>query len=157
MDITNCTKDDLDAIRQDISEFWGSDRNLQLHHPTFVYEFGNTAFVIRQEGRVVAYLLGFLSQTEPTGYIHMVAVRKPYRREGLGRRLYEHFTACVRDKGCTMLKAFTQVNNAASITFHKAMGFELQGIPNVDNIPVVRDYSGKGQDRVVFRKNIETI
>lgn len=154
VNISDCTKDDLGAIRSDILEFWESDRTLQLHHPMFVHEFGNTAFVVRKGTQVVAYLLGFISQTEPAGYIHLVAVRKGYRGQELARRLYERFTDCVRGKGCTMLKAITSPENAGSIAFHKSIGFELHGSPNSDNIPVVKDYSGKGQDRVVFRKMI---
>ena len=125
-----------------------------LHHPMFVHEFGNSAFVIKENGRVIGYLFGFISQTEPTGYVHAIGVRITHQRQGLGRRLYEHFMEFARSKGCKELKALTSPGNSNSIAFHKAIGMELQGEPNEEGIPVVKDYSGPGVDRVVFRKNI---
>ena len=47
MDVTTCTKADYDQIVTHIQEFWGSDRTLNLHHPMFVYEFGNSAYIIK--------------------------------------------------------------------------------------------------------------
>jgi hypothetical protein len=49
MDITSCTKADYDQIVTHIQEFWGGDRTLNFHHPMFVYEFGNSAYIIKDE------------------------------------------------------------------------------------------------------------
>jgi GNAT superfamily N-acetyltransferase len=152
MNIRSCTHEDLARIREEITQFWGSDRTLHLHHPMFVREFGDTAFVACDAEQVIGYLFGFLSQTEPTGYVHLVAVRESYKGQGVGRRLYYHFSDIAKRRGCTTMKAITTPTNSASIAFHKALGFELDGLPNVDGIPVVQDYAGKGNDTVVFRK-----
>jgi GNAT superfamily N-acetyltransferase len=45
---------------------------------------------------MIAYLFGFWSQTEPTGYIHLVAVRRSHRGHGIGRWLYERFEELAR-------------------------------------------------------------
>jgi GNAT superfamily N-acetyltransferase len=92
MNIMRCTKNDYDQIVSDLPEFWGHDRNRALHHPIFVNEFGDSAYVIRDQEKVVAYLLSFIAQTEPVGYIHLVAVRRSHRRFGLAQQLYDHFT-----------------------------------------------------------------
>lgn len=154
MDIVRCTWADYDQIRRDITDFWENDRALALHHPIFLYEFGNSAFVIRDGETVAAYLLGFISQTEPIGYVQFLAVRPAYRGRGLATRLYEHFTEFARARGCTGLKAFTRPVNAGSIAFHRSIGMELQGEPDENGILVVRDYAGPGEHRVVFRKTI---
>lgn len=154
MEISLCTKADFDQIRQDNVEFWGSDRALSLHHPIFLYEFGNSAFVIKDGDIVAAYLLGFISQTEPVGYVQFLAVRPAYRGRGLATRLYTHFTEFARSRGCNGLKAFTRPFNTASIAFHKSLGMELLGEPDENGIPVLRDYAGPGEHRVVFRKEI---
>ncbi len=152
MRISRCTKSDYDQIISHIEEFWGSDRTLGLHHSIFIYEFGNTAFAIRDGTEVAAYLWGFLSQVQPTAYVQLLAVRAPYRRQGLARRLYHHFLDYAEAHACTRCKAITTPTNKESIAFHRALGFELTGKPNRDGIPVVKDYSGPGQDRVVFQK-----
>jgi GNAT superfamily N-acetyltransferase len=90
--IAHCTMSDFSQIIEDICDFWGSDRTLSLHHPYLVHEFGNTAFVLKHEGIVIAYLFGFFSQTAHTGYVHLIAVREKYQKQGLGKLLYDKFT-----------------------------------------------------------------
>jgi hypothetical protein len=79
-EISMCTHEDYNQILDELQEFWGARDTRHLHHPFLVHEFGNSAFVIRNGAQVVAYLFGFLSQTEPVGYVHTVAVRTPARR-----------------------------------------------------------------------------
>ena len=157
MEISNCTKQDFDQILTEFNEFWDSDRTLALHHPTLINEFGNSAFVIREGQKVVAYLFGFLSQTSPIGYIQLLSVRQGYRKQGLARRLYDHFTGFALVHGCTKLKAITSPVNTLSIAFHKSIGMMPTGKDNIDGIPVIKDYSGPGKDRVVFIKDISQI
>ena len=154
MEIRHCTKTDYDQIVAQVEDFWGSDCTLGLHHPMFVYEFGNSAYVIKDGDCVAAYLFGFLSQTEPTAYVHLVGVRTAYRRRGLARRLYAHFVAFAQSQGCTELKAITTPDNKESLAFHRAWGMELTGKPNREGIPVVENYAGPGQERVVLRRKL---
>lgn len=120
-----------------------------------LYELGDTAFVIRDNNRVAAYLFGFFASTGPVAYVHLVAVREGYRQTGLAARLYHHFAAAALKAGKTRLKAITTPDNQGSIRFHtRTMGMSMNGSPNADGIPVVRDYSGPGADRVVFTKDL---
>lgn len=154
MQIESCTKSDFDHILTNIVDFWGSDRTLSLHHPMFINQFGNTAFVIRDNGVVIAYLFGFFSQTDPSGYVHLIGVRQNFQGKGLGRALYDHFTTIAKAKGCNKMKAMTTPGNSASIAFHKKIGMKLCGEKNEKRVEVVKDYSGPGLDRVVFEKEI---
>lgn len=154
MTITTCTLDDFNQIFTDIADFWGHDRTLYLHHPMYVREFGNTAYVIKDGETVAAYLFGFLSQTRPAAYVKFVAVRPAYRRRGLARSLYDHFIAYAETQGCTEIRAITTPINADSIAFHRALGMELLGEPNEHGIPVIPDYAGPGRPRVLFRRPI---
>jgi GNAT superfamily N-acetyltransferase len=155
VEISNCTIQDYDQIHAALPEFWDGRDTRHLHHSFLIHEFGDTAFVIRDGGRVVAYLFGFLSQARRVGYVHAIAVRASARRRRLAQQLYGHFVACARRCGCTHVKAMTTPSNAGSIAFHKSIGMQLLGEPNEDGIPVVPDYSGRGQSRVVFWKSIE--
>jgi len=152
VEITRCTKHDYDQIVSELSDFWGHSENRALHHPMFLNEFGDCAYVIRDQERVVAYLFGFIAHTASVGYIHLVAVRSSHRHLGLARRLYDHFTRVAVARGCRQLRAITNPKNAGSIRFHRSVGFDLEGMPNAEGIPVVVDYAGPGLDRVVFRK-----
>jgi GNAT superfamily N-acetyltransferase len=154
MELLNCTKDDFDQIITNFIDFWSSDRTFCLHHPTIINEFENTAFVLKEGNIICAYLFGFYSQTQPIAYAHLIAVRKNYRKLGLGRKLYDHFIKCARDKHCLKVKAITRPTNLESIAFHKKIGMKLTGNGIIDGIPVVYDYAGPGEHRVVFMKNI---
>ncbi|MGA2159016.1 MAG: GNAT family N-acetyltransferase [Dehalococcoidia bacterium] len=154
MEITICTKEDFDSILTQFNKFWDHDRTLALHHPTLIYEFGNSAFVIKEGDKVVAYLFGFLSQTHPVGYVHLLAVREGYRRRGLANKLYNYFMEYAAANGCKQLKAITSPLNSLSIAFHKSIGMMPMGSATGDEVPVLHDYSGPGKDRVVFMKDI---
>src|SRR5262245_26801932 len=153
-EISLCTRQDYEQVIAAMNEFWDGRDMRDLHHPFLLHEFGNSAYVIRRDGKVLAYLLGFISQTGPVGYVHGIAVRASARRQGHAQRLYDHFVQFARTRGCTHVKAITVPTNAGSIAFHRSLGMELRGEPNADGIPVVADYSGPGQARVVFWKAI---
>jgi L-amino acid N-acyltransferase YncA len=154
MKIENCTIEDFQQIYKDITDFWGSDRTLHLHHPFLIYEMGDTAFVIKEDHKVIAYLFGFFSQKEKTAYTHLIGVREKYQRNGLGYILYGHFIEIAKNKGYKKIKAITTPANEKSINFHKKIGMELLGEPNKDGINVIKNYSGPGLDRVVFEMNL---
>jgi GNAT superfamily N-acetyltransferase len=154
MEIQLCSFGDFHEIVNDLPDFWGSDHTMYFHHPMFYYEFGNTAFVIKEENKVIAYMFGFLSQTSNTGYVHLLAVRKKWQRNGLGNVLYNHFIAYAKAHECKKLKAITNPGNYPSISFHKKLGMKLIGMKNEEGIEIIEDYSGNGQDRVVFEKEI---
>lgn len=78
MTVEKLTKADFDFILEHIVEFWGSERTLALHHPMFLHESGPTAYVIRDGDKVLAYCLGFFSQTEPAAYVHLVGVHSQH-------------------------------------------------------------------------------
>ncbi|HEY93472.1 MAG TPA: GNAT family N-acetyltransferase [Dehalococcoidia bacterium] len=157
MKITQCTKADYDQIITDMADFWNSshvDNLRKQHNPIYFYEFGNTAFVVKEGETVIGYLFVFYSQTSPTAYVKFVGVRASHRKRGVGSALYEHFTSIAKGKGCSELKAITSPNNNLSIAFHRSLGMELLGEPDKDGIPVVGDYAGLGNDKMVFRKDI---
>lgn len=154
MELVDCSKTDFDQIITNITEFWGSDRTLHLHHPILIHEFGNTAFAIKDGDTVCAYLFGFYSQLEPVAYVHLLAVRSNYRRRGLARKLSEHFIECAKKKHCLSIKAITKPTNLDSIRFHQSMGMRPIGNETIHDVNVVLDYSGPGEHRVVFMKDI---
>jgi len=152
--ITLCTKADFDQVLTDFVDFWGDERTKSLHNPVYLYEFGNTAYVAKEGDKVVGYLFGLFSQTAPVAYVKFIGVRRSYQKRGIGRCLYEHFVQYAKTKGCQELKAITSPPNKVSIAFHRGIGMELQGEPNEEGIPIVKDYGGTGKDFVVFSKKI---
>ena len=156
MNIEQCTMLEYNEIVRDIVDFWGSDRTLHVHHPYLIHEFGNTAFIIKEQGQVIAYLFGFYSQTESLAYVHLLGVREKHQRRGLGQLLYDNFIQIARSRGIAKIKAITGASNTKSIAFHtKRIGMTLLGEPNEEGVNVVKDYSGENRYTVVFEKRID--
>lgn len=155
-EINVMSKEDFYSIKKDLKIFWGERYKIfvPLHHPIFFYSFGNTAFVIKDESDICAYLLGFYSQKEPKAYVHMVCVKKKYQHKGYALSLYKHFIGLAKKNGCTSISAITTPQNIDSIRFHKKLGMNLLGDTSKNGIPIVKDYAGVGEDRIVFEMDI---
>ncbi len=153
--IHRITKVEYDIILPQIDDWWGGPAR-HLFHPIFVYHFSDTSLIALEGNTAVGVLFGFMSQTEPgLAYIHAVVTDPSKRCVSLGRRLYESFFDVVRGRGCFKAQAIVLPNNAVSLGFHKALGFEaIEGSVYKDNILVVENYAGPGIDRVVSTRLI---
>lgn len=114
----------------------------------FFIHFEGTSFVAEgEDGDLLGFVCGFLSQTEDDeAYIHFVGVDPEQRGEGMGRALYERFFEEVRTSGRTLVRCVTSPVNQRSVAFHESLGFEVER--------VVPDYDGPGEDRVLLVKRL---
>ncbi|MCX8129745.1 MAG: GNAT family N-acetyltransferase [Clostridia bacterium] len=160
MKISTCTKEDFDEIIENFELYWGNEKNERLqkirtlHHPMMLYELGDNAYVVKDDNKVIAYLFGIISRKEPLAYVHMIATHRDYKRKGYARQLYEHFIEAAKQDGCKYIKAITSIGNEESRRFHTGIGMRLIGETNTQGIPVVSNYAGPGEDRVVIMKSI---
>lgn len=136
------TKVDYDEIVREIDRWWGGPTTA-LAHPMFFYELGDLARVVEDDGEVVGFLFGFLCPDGRTGYVHLIGIHPDYRRRGVARMLYTAFEEDCRRAGYRRLKAITTLGNEASVSFHRALGWEAAEI---------EDYAGPGRMRIVFTK-----
>jgi ribosomal protein S18 acetylase RimI-like enzyme len=144
--VDRATDLDFQEIVRDIVDFWGSDRTLGMHNAMYVHELADSSYVIKEGGKVIAYLFGVVAETRKVAYVALVGVRHSHRRQGLGERLYELFQEYARARGCTKFTAVTDPSNANSIAFHTGkIGMRSS---------IVKDYGGPGEDRAVFEKTI---
>ena len=76
-----------------IDEWWGGPTASSYLPHVFFSHLASTSFVVEaQDGVLVGFLLGFLSQVRPDeACAHMIGVHPGFRRLGFGRRLYERF------------------------------------------------------------------
>jgi ribosomal protein S18 acetylase RimI-like enzyme len=136
---------------------WWDGRPVRGLLPRLFFEhFNDTSFVLERDSQLLAFLVGFKSQSRPTiAYIHFAGVRPDQRGGGLGRRLYQHFIAAMQSRGCETFKCITSPVNSGSIEFHRKMGFDIDpGTGEVAGIPVTLNHSGQGQHRVQFTKTL---
>lgn len=147
---------DLEPVKAAMDRWWGGRDVSHLALPLFFRHFSDTSFVLDDGEEVVGFLVGFVSQARPEeGYIHLVGVHPGRRQRGLARWLYGAFFEAVRQRGCTVVRCATTPGNGASISFHRHLGFEVEGESGSGGIPVFRDYHGPGEDRVLFIRSLE--
>jgi GNAT superfamily N-acetyltransferase len=155
MNIRHLDEADYDPIIAVIDDWWGSRKISHLLPRIFFIHFSSTSFAIEEEGTVLGFLAGFVSQTYPDqGYIHFVAVHPDHRRGGLGRQLYSTFLEKVRRIGCTTVRSITSPLNAESIAFHMRMDFEVERVTGEwQGVPCTVNYELNGEPRVLFVKS----
>jgi GNAT superfamily N-acetyltransferase len=154
--IRNAVPDDHAQVIRVLDGWWGGRRMRDMLPRLFFVHFAETTFVAEGDGRLVAFLAGFLSQTDPrTAYIHFVGVAPEERRTGVARALYVRFFEVARAGGRSVVRCVTSPVNEGSIAFHRRMGFRLvPGDVDRDGVPIHRDYDGPGEDRVVFERGL---
>ena len=150
--------EDYERVTAVVDEWWGGRPMRSLLPRLFFQHFNPTSFAIDGASELHAFLIGFVSQSDPAvGYIHFVGVNPSSRGLGLARQLYEHFFQVVRELGCTEVQCVTSPVNTGSIRFHRRMGFSLlPGSGEVGGIPVAFDYDGEGQHRVQFQRALHS-
>jgi ribosomal protein S18 acetylase RimI-like enzyme len=130
-----------------VNVWWGGRDMAPMLPKLFFLHFEGTSFVAEDGEDLVGFLIGFLSQTvDDEAYIHFVGVSPEHRGEGLGRALYERFFDEVRAQGRSSVRCVTSPVNRESVSFHEALGFEVDR--------VVPDYDGPGEDRILLVKRL---
>ncbi|MDP9739108.1 UNVERIFIED_ORG: ribosomal protein S18 acetylase RimI-like enzyme [Bacillus sp. B2I3] len=85
----------------------------------------------------------------------MVGVHPEYRKNDIGRQLYNQFFHVVYQNGRNVVRCVTSPVNKSSIAYHTKMGFEMEeGDTFIDGVSVHSDYDGHNQDRVLFVKQL---
>ncbi|EIV92078.1 GNAT family N-acetyltransferase [Frankia sp. QA3] len=135
----------------------GSLRRLLLLPRLFFQHFTASSYLVEHEdGRLAAFLIGFLSQSHPeVAYIHVVGVDPSLRRRGVGAGLYHRFFQLAATRGCSRVQCITSPGNAASTAFHTGIGFQIEpGDLVINGVAVQRDHEGPGLHRVAFTRTL---
>lgn len=152
--IRHARPSDYEPIIAVVDEWWDGRPMASMLPKLFFVHFQPTSFVAEQNGKIVGFVTGFVSQTFPDeAYIHFVGVHPKFRKGGLARALYDRFFAAVRHFNCRAVRCVTSPVNKDSISFHRRMGFSIEASETIiDGISVIQGYDGKGEDRVMFYK-----
>lgn len=154
--IRNVEMRDYERVMAVIDQWWGG-RILNTHLSRVIFgHFRPTSFVAECDDELVAFLLGFLSQTYPgEAYVHLVGVRPDARRLGLATTLYKRFFVAAHNQFCSTVRAATSPTNSASIAFHAALGFRVEpGDEEVGGVSVRSNHPALGESRVSFVRPI---
>ena len=124
-----------------VDEWWGGRAMAAMLPKLFFVHFADTSFAVDEDGLLLGFLCGFLSQTfADEAYVHFVGVDPAARGRGIARALYERFFEAVAPR--PLVRAVTSPVNEASVAFHRAIGFEVDRVDE--------SYDGRGEPRVLL-------
>lgn len=158
------TSDDHARVQAVLASWWGdlggpagAQQRALLVPRLFLQHFNDTSAIVEDgDGRLVAFLIGFLSQAQPdVAYVHFVGVDPKVQGSGLGGWLYRWFFAVAAARGAREVRCITSPENVVSHAFHTRMNFRTEpGDRDADGVPVQSDYDGPGLDRVSFVRSL---
>ncbi|MDX8046251.1 GNAT family N-acetyltransferase [Gracilibacillus sp. S3-1-1] len=157
MEIRNVESSDYYVISPLINEWWGGRQMSDMLPKLFFDHFNNTSFVAEQEGEIIGFLIGFMSQSQQeVAYIHFVGVNPKQRKKQIGKQLYNEFFTVAKKNNRNVVRAVTSPVNKVSIAYHTKMGFQIEkGNKEDDGVSVFSNYDGSNQDRVLFFKKVD--
>jgi ribosomal protein S18 acetylase RimI-like enzyme len=153
------TEGDYPAISRILDDWWGGRKIDVLLPRLWLQHFTGTSWLAETEdGRLAGFLIGFLSPDHAdVAYCHLIATSPNLRGRGLGRALYERFFADARAAGRTRVTAITWPANRLSLAFHQALGFEVQGGADSQNLygtPSQAGYDFEREDQAILVRAI---
>ena len=150
---------DHDTIICALQDWWGGRDLTAMLPKLFLNHFNETSFVAENDGRMIGFLIGFLSPSlklKDEAYVHFMGVHPDFRKKGIGKKLYDRFFEICRAHGRTIVRACTSPVNKSSVKFHERIGFQLEaGDDEIEGLPVTRDYNRPGDHKVRFTKIIK--
>ncbi len=148
---------DYNSVIAILDEWWGGRQMSAMLPKLFFTHFCNTSFVVDLDSKIIGFLIGFLSQSNPEeAYIHFVGVHPDFRKQGIGSILYREFFRVAQKSDRTQVKCVTSPLNQSSIAYHLRMGFEAEPSETEENgLPYHLDYDGAGEHRVLFVKHLQ--
>ncbi|HPQ45421.1 MAG TPA: GNAT family N-acetyltransferase [Syntrophales bacterium] len=154
--IRNARPSDHEKVIAVMPAWWGGRDLTSSVLKIFFIHFTDTTYIAEIHDELVGFLVGFLSQSdEDVGYIHFAGVHPEFRQSGIGRLLFEKFFDACRLHNRSIVKSCTSPINTLSIAFHRKMGYMIEpGDGTVDGVPVTLNYLGKGNPKVLFKKDL---
>ncbi len=117
-------------------------KNLLLYYHK---ESPDTFLVAEFLKRVVGYVIAVVEYGD-VGHILSIAVKKEFRRRGIGSLLLEEILKRLKRKNCKSVYLEVRVSNIPAISLYKKYGFICKGI--------IRKYYLDGEDAFLFKKDL---
>jgi len=100
--------------------------------------------VAKLDREIVGYAIG--EKDKDSGLIISVAVKKEWRRRGIGKRLVEKLLENFKKEGMKIVFLHVREENREAINFYQALGFRI--------IELVENYYSNGENAYLMEKSL---
>ena len=154
MTITTPSENDFFQIHELIGQLEGL-----VQHPVHFYKiatkyFGNSFFVAKENEKIVAFVWGFISQTnKEVFFLWQIGVSKDYRGKKLAPQLIDRLIDFAKANHCKKIHATVEPVNIASWKLFEKTGF--QNVSSGDTLiengkKAMVDYYGSGTNQILY-------
>lgn len=158
MNLRNIVESDFYDCFSIVKKSWPEFKERESIYHLFTKYFYNTSFVVEKDGKIVSFLLGFLSQVDnETAYIHLVSTEPQYQNKGIASDLYRKFFETAEKMGRKKICLIVNPDNAQSLKFHEKMGFSPTNTGDtisIEGVQAMKDYNGPNNHMVKFTKRL---
>lgn len=122
----------IHALMFELAVYEKSPESVQTTPEEYLEDFRNGLFeshVAEMDGKVVGMTLYFMAYSSWRGkmlYLDDFVVNEPYRRFGVGQKLFDAFLAEARNRGCRLAKWQVLDWNEPAIKFYEKNGAEIE-------------------------------
>ena len=122
----------IHALMFELAVYEKSPESVQTTPEEYLEDFRNglfESFVAEMDGKVVGMTLFFMAYSSWRGkmlYLDDFVVNEPYRRFGVGQKLFDTFLEEARTRGCRLAKWQVLDWNEPAIKFYEKNGAEIE-------------------------------
>jgi predicted GNAT superfamily acetyltransferase len=110
--IRNVREDDYSIVIESLNDWWGGRNMTDMLPRLFFVHFQESSFIFEEAGKIVGFLIGFISNTyKDIAYIHFVGVDPDFRKNKIAAGLYTRFTEYCLKHGVSNIKCVTSPVN----------------------------------------------
>ena len=103
-----------------------------------------TIFLVAENNEVKGYIIGEAIGTR--GHVISIAVKRKFRRQGVGRQLMEKLEEILLRVGVKKVRLEVAIENKTAVNFYRKLGYRAVG--------VLKDYYGWGKDALLMEKTL---
>ncbi len=142
---------------EDLMEIYEIEQNAfendgySIYFITQALEFlSNSIFVAEENNKLVGYILGALDQKDGNlGWFLNIAVMKGNQGKGIGYKLLEKLMDFFKESKCKEVHLTVAPNYSPGIHLYEKFDFK--------KTKIIKNYFGKGQDRLLMIRDLSTV
>jgi ribosomal protein S18 acetylase RimI-like enzyme len=151
-------EDDHRRLVGDVGRWFDGRRPMLLLGRAWFVHFASTSWIAEaQDGRLAAFLTGFMSPDRPgEAVIHLAATNPQLRRMRIGTAIHQAWLADVAVRGADRAVVAIPPEDRIAVLFYRSLGFDAErsGAKPIWGVPAFADYDAEGVDRALFRRSI---
>jgi ribosomal-protein-alanine N-acetyltransferase len=110
----------------------------------FLLKEPNGFLIAKMNDQIVGYVIGVTEKN--IGTIVSIAVKKDYRRKGIGKKLLDYIIEYFKLKNISIINLQVRIDNYEAISFYENNGFK--------KVKILKNYYSNGCDAFLMEKKI---